>query len=273
MEYTFELNPFIQYSHEWHGKFVAPSNQWTHMKRRLYEYELFIIMEGELFVGNEKKHYHVQKGQYLIMPPSKNQFGYRPSQCSFFWLHFSPKCNNNSKIFKTIHLPDKGKLQNLERFTTLFTQFNDSWHQHRDYFVMNMLATGILMEVYFQYTKIKDVKLHSRELLNQDIINYISWNHIGNLNVQNIADHFGYHPKYLSSIFHEVSGITLKQYLINVKMEQAKNLLSQTSNKIGNIAIHLGFSDGHNFSHSFKKEVGISPSEYRTNHTRLKINQ
>ena len=83
------------------------------------------------------------------------------------------------------------------------------------------------------------------------------------LHFSEIAAHFGYNEKYLSHRFAEVFDIPLKQYILKAKIEQANFLLTDTNKSISEIARELGFSDNHNFSRTYKKLTGLSPSEYR----------
>ena len=55
----------------------------------------------------------------------------------------------------------------------------------------------------------------------------------------------------------------LKQYILRVKIEQANFLLTDTNKSVSEIARELGFSDNHNFSRTYKRLTGLTPSEYR----------
>ena len=96
-----------------------------------------------------------------------------------------------------------------------------------------------------------------------DMLDYIKLNRSNNLRVSDIALHFGYNEKYLSHLFATLTGIPLKQFILNRKMESANFMLTDTNKSISDIARELGFSDSHNFSRAYKKLTGLSPSEYR----------
>ncbi|MNE89876.1 HTH-type transcriptional regulator YesS [compost metagenome] len=78
-----------------------------------------------------------------------------------------------------------------------------------------------------------------------------------------IAAYFGYNEKYLSHLFTKISGIPLKQYILQQKMELAKFLLSDTNQNISEVSLQLGYKDCHNFTKSFKKIVGLTPTDFR----------
>jgi YesN/AraC family two-component response regulator len=83
------------------------------------------------------------------------------------------------------------------------------------------------------------------------------------IQITDIAYHVGVHPNYLSLIFKEEIGITPKKYLSNLKLKKAKELITETTEPINIIASSVGFNDALAFSKFFKKEFGISPSQYR----------
>ena len=68
----------------------------------------------------------------------------------------------------------------------------------------------------------------------------------------------------LSTVFAQVSGKTFTEYLTWLRLERAKELLAGTDRRNMQIAQDVGYNDAHYFSYLFKKNVGITPGEYRT---------
>jgi two-component system response regulator YesN len=68
---------------------------------------------------------------------------------------------------------------------------------------------------------------------------------------------------YLSAAFKEQTGMTLVEYLTEVRVDQAKVLLSSTDQKIYEVAAAVGFRDAHYFSMTFRKQTGQTPTEFR----------
>ncbi len=96
------------------------------------------------------------------------------------------------------------------------------------------------------------------------IKDYISKNYSdSSLSIKDISDHVHLSSSYLCTIFKTETGQTLNQYLTSYRMERAKQLLSDPRNKINEIASRVGYSDQNYFGKTFKKSVGLSPSEYR----------
>jgi YesN/AraC family two-component response regulator len=68
---------------------------------------------------------------------------------------------------------------------------------------------------------------------------------------------------YLANIFSEMNGITIEHYIINQKIEVAKQLLLSGRYNIGEIADALDYSSIGHFSNQFKKVTGLNPSEFK----------
>ncbi len=86
---------------------------------------------------------------------------------------------------------------------------------------------------------------------------------MANASLQTAAAHVSLNPVYLSRYFKEKTGTHFVDYLINVKMKRAAELLQAKDNKIAKISETVGYSNEKNFSRAFKKHYGISPNEYR----------
>ncbi|WP_028552245.1 response regulator transcription factor [Paenibacillus sp. UNC451MF] len=70
-------------------------------------------------------------------------------------------------------------------------------------------------------------------------------------------------PSYLSQLFKQQLNRNFVDYIVEVRMEEAKRLLSATSLRISEVADRVGYSDVAYFSNTFKKWNGCTPSEYR----------
>ena len=95
---------------------------------------------------------------------------------------------------------------------------------------------------------------------------YIDMHFQENLTLETLARLSGLTPNYFSSLFSKVSGIKLWDYINSRRIEAAMQLLKNESNlNIIEIAAKCGFNNTANFNKAFKKAVGITPGEYRSN--------
>lgn len=104
-----------------------------------------------------------------------------------------------------------------------------------------------------KYTEmIKKAKFYIEENFNTEDI---SLNHV--------SAYVNISPCYFSNIFSQETGQTFIEYLTQVRMKHAKELLRCTNKRSSEIAEEVGYQDAHYFSFLFKKTQGITPSDYR----------
>ena len=80
--------------------------------------------------------------------------------------------------------------------------------------------------------------------------------------VADIADELEVSRGYLSNSFREQTGMTLKDYIIKMKIREAKGLIENSNKTLISISTALGFSSQSHFTRAFKKETGMTPKEY-----------
>lgn len=78
-----------------------------------------------------------------------------------------------------------------------------------------------------------------------------------------LTDQFPYDYSHLSRVFSQHEKDTIEHYLIKLRIEKAKELLSYNDKNVSEIAYRLGYSSAAHFSRQFKKLVGMSPSMYK----------
>lgn len=94
---------------------------------------------------------------------------------------------------------------------------------------------------------------------------YIEENYHKDISLDDISRKVDISPYYFSKLFKEETGENFIEYLTNIRIEKAKNLLVHSDMNIKNICVDTGYSDPNYFSRIFKKQVGVTPSEYREN--------
>lgn len=81
--------------------------------------------------------------------------------------------------------------------------------------------------------------------------------------LKEVADHVGLNEKYFSSRFTKEAGETVSEYLTEVRIQKAKELLRTTNFKIYEIAEMVGYQTTEHFNRMFKKKMQMSPSAFR----------
>lgn len=83
------------------------------------------------------------------------------------------------------------------------------------------------------------------------------------LNVNTVAQKFNITASYMSTIFKKNTQIGLQEYIVLVRIEQAKNILNITNYTIDKVAVMVGYVNSRSFSRAFSKYVGMPPGKYK----------
>lgn len=83
------------------------------------------------------------------------------------------------------------------------------------------------------------------------------------LSTKSLADQVYLTNTYLSSLFKKEIGITISEYIMQIRMEESKVFLKELKWKLSDVAAKVGYSDANYYAKTFKKYSGVTPSEYR----------
>ncbi|OXM83818.1 response regulator transcription factor [Paenibacillus rigui] len=107
------------------------------------------------------------------------------------------------------------------------------------------------------------IKLHRKDEMIYQYLAYIDDHYMEDLSLEKIAGHFELSPNYFSQYFRSRLDINFTKYVTQVKLNKAKQLLENQSDKIYAIAAQIGYQEVKYFNRVFKKEFGMTPEEYR----------
>ena len=97
----------------------------------------------------------------------------------------------------------------------------------------------------------------------QKAIRYIQQNTNQHLTVGDVANYVGFSKSYFSAYFKKTLGFSVSAFILRCKLEEGKELLQYTDKSISTISTFLCFSSQSHFHTAFKKQFGVTPSEYR----------
>ena len=113
------------------------------------------------------------------------------------------------------------------------------------------------------FERIIDNKIISQNGELKLVLNYIEKNYFKKITLEEVAEYINFSPFYLSRLFKKEMGINFIDYVTELKMEKARELLSDTDIPIINIALELSYNEPNYFSRVFRKSAGVTPSQYR----------
>lgn len=114
-------------------------------------------------------------------------------------------------------------------------------------------------------TVVQDTKVSERRDISwlQKGHEYMEIHYAEGITVERVSDYVGVDRTYFTKQFRKVYGITPIQYIQELKMQEARYLLEQTTYTLSEIAHSVGYPDLFSFSKAFKKRLGIAPTQYR----------
>lgn len=99
-------------------------------------------------------------------------------------------------------------------------------------------------------------------------IDYI-YSHIHyRITLKELADYLNLSESYLSKLFQKEMGLSVSSYILNLKIDKAKNLLQYSEYTVSDIANYLAFSSQSHFIQVFQKKTGLTPHKYRSHNFR-----
>ena len=199
---------------------------------------------------------YLQTGQYPAFLDCCRQYLHRLSNCGN--LHATSINSFHIDVVQVLYsfLRNKGILANK-----LF--HDDTYH----FLSRNARNSVYDMELYLQYiihlTKDYLDKTISDKTIAKSMQDYVDLHYSEDISRNSLSDIFYLDPDYASKLFKKETGISFKNYIINKRIEVAKNLLRTTDLPINTVADNVGYGNYSYFTRLFKKVTDMTPIEYR----------
>ncbi len=178
---------------------------------------------------------------------------------------------NELNVEKFFYVKDDGNIKSLSELIVneLYVRDNNSDIMVNSYLTQIFIT---LARLYNLKEKLK--KNYSNTSTNQtfyNILKFVDREYMSLKTVRQISKRLAYSEDYISHLFKEKMGITVKEYLIRKKIMGAIDLLETTDLKMEEIAEYLSFSSAHTFYQAFKRIMNISPTDYKKQITDFRL--
>ncbi len=129
--------------------------------------------------------------------------------------------------------------------------------------LMNLSQNNSQNDITIFYQRI-DAELIEKKNWTSNLINYIDENYTNpNLSLKEVAFELGKNEKAISKYLKETYLLSFKQYLNNVRLEKATELIKEELNSFKEIAYLVGYASSNHFTRAFKLRYNITPTEYK----------
>ncbi len=224
------------------------------------------ILSGKLNTIIDGLSFPMKAGDSVLFFPFQFHSSIDAENCpkhSFAAISFTMPNNNIAPLLplknRVLHLPS-ADLAELNDIVGAFYGNNDVSHSQA---ILKLY--GILLNQLEKYTGAADIARPGKgDNIHQHIYDFIRENFDKKLSLKSLAAQFGCSPENIRKIVQRnYPGLTPGKLIVKLQMQEAMELLENTSNPIGDIAEKCGFADVFTFSKKFRKVTGRSPREYR----------
>lgn len=254
-----------------------------HFRRTFSVFDLLYVKRGCLYIAEEDCFFQVGAGEYVILIPQREHYGYRecPEDTLFIWLHFTIEQHYKmvekeelswhdiiereatyvEAVQYVFHVPQYGKIKQKERVEQLLQQIVDLNEDGAP-------DSPLKQQIYFSefLLQLQKQALHiptASEKVCADTIQYIHEHYRESFDMKMLAQSLRFHPDYITRCMQKTMGMSAIEYLHHYRLAKAKKWLAETNETVDAIAKRVGIEDGAYLSRLFKKIEGVTPTEYR----------
>lgn len=254
-----------------HGHWIRHDGHWFEEKTKEH-YTLWSIVSGTVKITIEGRDFFARgKDAVLFYPGCRYSACTDSDGCQFIFIFFTLEMGNGLDLFEDSNVEGILSGESIWRKSVCFqSQFR------------NLSASGQLsLKMYadfLQYLcpvieglKSPDAQHFSRHVRTVGTpairlaIDYIGANYLSNPSVSQLASLANLSEKRFISNFKNTVGLSPGQYINQLRMRKAVELIRNTDKKMSEIAGILGYADQYVFSKAFKRTFGESPTDFRNN--------
>ena len=241
-----------------------------HHRRTFDRHVLILVLEGTLHITGNGTARAVQAGEYLFLRAGEEHFGHQPSagKLNYLWVHIPDGSRFEAAADDAPEglyaFAEHGDAAHAPRLASLFHQLIDLSLEEPAYpaAMLDCAVSMLLMELTRLQAPLDPVRLYPPAI--RQAAEWIRSHYHQPFTVRELAQHVGYQPDYLSSLFKRCVGVSVVTYTNQLRLRMAKALLTNTGTTIKEAAYSCGFPDEKYFMRLFKRMEGITPSQFRS---------
>lgn len=219
-------------------------------------YHLHFVTGGEGRFVNASGEYHLQKGDGFLFIPGERIYYQASSDnpWSYYWIGFTGE--KASILLEQAALSQTSPIFQFDSSFDIEGYFSrvQSMDIHRKVYVLSVL--------YYFFSLFLNRQEAAKKSKVDIAIHYILQNYASAIHVESIARYLNIDRRYFSRLFMAEMGLSPQQYIINVRMIHALELLrDNTELNVSDVARSVGYNDPLSFSIMFKKQYHLSPSD------------
>lgn len=227
------------------------------------DYLLILIEKGVVYISLNGEILKLQKNDFFIFAPNTpQQYSFeKDTLYNFYWVHFTgvyiPTLLGTSDLHtNTVY---NGDISSTFIIKDAIKQITDEL-QVKNY-NYETVASGILHSLFAKLPRYLKNNRNPKDFI-ESVIETFNKDFVSINDISAFAKRNGLSPTYFIRLFKQHTSLTPKQYILRLRMEKAKQLLSVTDMKINEVARECGFESPLYFSKLFHKHFGVPPTRF-----------
>ena len=227
---------------------------------------LFVLVEkGTAVLYRDEKNIIFKDGDILVMFPGERVYYVAQTDWYIKWIGVSG--NQVYDILQTIGVTKEKPIFTPKKYKEISSIMSQLYDTKSDSSMFSKCRVQSLLYSFFSFLLEEGCEKASVDPVDS-ALQIIKYNYNNNLNIKSIADSLFLDNAYFSRLFKNKVGTSPKKFILQTRMEKAKDLLKNTDHHIKDISITIGFNDPLYFSKMFYKTEGMTPSDYREMHNK-----
>lgn len=287
--------PIIEFAalplpHYIRGGFAVAGPGRKHPERyAIGEFDLLVVTQGCMYIGEEERHYEVSEGHALILRPDLHHYPTAPfkEKNGTFWVHFhtaggwriADDSAAETPASVALAPPVPGRTFRMQQFNIRIPQFTRLLHPAKMYEVLRQLV-ALERDSHLDWVRWEQQKLFQDVLMMlsagvemksprpgaevaDQAASFLRKHYRERITAKELSVALNFHPVYIARCMKKQFGCSPMEYLMRYRLDQAKLLLLQTDLPVSQIAQEVGFQQAAYFTACFGRLEGITPREYR----------
>jgi len=274
---NFFIQPYIMHINNMPPKAMSNSSYKLHSHKA---FECSIIMAGSITYTIEDRVIEISAGNSIIIPPGILHYWCATQATTIFSFMLFISCHGDGSRERMNQLNNSITRLNytIKNFTNMESDLGiiikEAQNQNNGFDEkIQCFTRSIYIEIFRKLLPPQKPTRRSLQLppkrgnISASVVDlvrfYVQDNLSENIKIQDISSSIGISVNHLSRIFKKNHGDTIHQYIITRRIDNAVNLLQSTDRSVKDIATSVGYEDVDYFCRVFKKNKGMTPSQFR----------
>lgn len=244
-------------NHNYNAYFYENCQWYLHFHKN---YELAFVLEGQTEITVNGQTFPMHRGQLALVLPQEPH-AYTTPEHSLVWICVFSADFVEAFARGTAQKKVKNPVFSCTEAVEMFLRQTVITQKRQDILMLKAALYAVCSE--FSRSAVWEDSVRDTGFTERTVA-FVASRFTEDITMQDLADCFGYEYHYVSRLFHRHFYMHFKQFLNIYRTEFARDQLLHTDTDITQIALQSGFQNCRSFNRAFLQQMGMTPSQYRT---------